>query len=183
VLVFSTNLYTAPYDATGVTYTLASDLTGINLADFSALLMDNDSLLPDFSAFNGVINSYVNSGGSLFIHFYDGSSQFDPLIGFTPAPGVTNVGANSGCYDNVTVTAAGSAVGINPIGYVGCWGHQDYDKSYFATQGFTSLVDTQDGTSGLLANTAATGVPEPATATLVFTALGLIAARTNRKRK
>jgi hypothetical protein len=90
------------------------------------------------------IAAFVSGGGILVVEDFQGAAVWDSILDFTSAPGVT---FGSTCSDPGKSTAAGVAAGFTgnsagPNTYVdGCFIHQAYSDSFFAAQGFTSLID------------------------------------------
>jgi hypothetical protein len=99
------------------------------------------------------IASFVAGGGIIVIEDFQGASAWDSILGFTSAPGVIT-GTGITCSDPGVSTAAGVAAGFtgNSAGtntYVdSCFIHEVYSDSFFAAQGFTSLIDGANFPSG-----------------------------------
>ena len=94
------------------------------------------------------IASFVSSGGILVIEDFQAEPVWDSVLGFTAAPGVVTFGT---CLDPGLSTPAGVAAGFtgNFAGantYVDfCFAHQTYSDSFFATRGYSSLIDAGGG--------------------------------------
>jgi hypothetical protein len=94
------------------------------------------------------ILSFIAGGGVIAVENFQGVSVWDNILGFTSAPGVIAGAPFATCLDPGISTAAGIAAGFTgdlagPNTYVaGCFIHQVYSDSFFAAQGFTSLMDT-----------------------------------------
>src|SRR5262249_53308292 len=98
------------------------------------------------AANTSAIAAFVSGGGILVIEDFQGVPVWDSILGFTSAPGVTFGSIGTICSDPGISTAAGIAAGFTgssgPNTYVdGCFIHQAYSDSFFAAQGFTSLID------------------------------------------
>lgn len=93
------------------------------------------------------ITSFIASGGVLTIENFQGVSVWDNILGFTSAPGVIAGAPFPTGADPGISTAAGIAAGFTgnfagPNTYVDfSFIHQAYSDSFFAGQGFTSLID------------------------------------------
>jgi len=100
---------------------------------------------------SAAIASFVAGGGILVIEDFQGASAWDSILGFSSASGIT---LGLGCSDPSVSTAAGIAAGFTgngagPNTYVdGCFIHQAYNNAFFASQGFTSLIDAANFPSG-----------------------------------
>lgn len=94
------------------------------------------------------ILSFIAGGGVIAIENFQGVPFWDNILGFTSAPGVIAGAPFATCLDPGVSTTAGIAAGFagnraGPNTYVdGCFIHQVYSDSFFASQGFTSLIDT-----------------------------------------
>lgn len=88
------------------------------------------------------------------IENFQGVSVWDSILGFTSAPGVIAGAPFATCDDPAVSTTAGIAAGFTgnfagPNRYVdSCFTHQVYSDSFFALQGFTSLLDAPNFGSG-----------------------------------
>lgn len=100
------------------------------------------------------IASFLSAGGAAAIENFQGASAWDSILGFSSAPGVTFGAFFPICSDPAVSTAAGVAAGFTgnfagPNTYVDfCFIHQAYSDSFFAAQGFTSLMDGSNLPSG-----------------------------------
>jgi hypothetical protein len=89
--------------------------------------------------------AFVAGGGNIYIEDYEGNAIWTPILGYNGLPGLV---VTTGCTGDPGVpTAAGSAFGYVG-GSFGCYTHQIYDPTYFASFGFVSLVDGCEGFSG-----------------------------------
>lgn len=100
------------------------------------------------------IASFLSGGGNLAVENFQGASTWDSILGFTSASGVIYGAPSPGGTDPGVSTLAGVAAGFTgnsagPNRYVeGSFVHQAYSDSFFASQGFTSLIDASSLASG-----------------------------------
>ncbi|HVG92656.1 MAG TPA: hypothetical protein VNB54_14270 [Alphaproteobacteria bacterium] len=109
------------------------------------------------------------------IENFQGAPTWDNILGFSSAAGVIQGASFPTCSDPGVSTPAGVAAGFTgnfagPNTYVdGCFVHQAYSDSFFAQQGFASLMEAPafgTGAGVLLQKGSATGGgPAPTTAT------------------
>ena len=92
------------------------------------------------------IAAFVAAGGSLGIENFQGGG-WTTTLGFTAPPTVVGgaeppiaTAGGFSCYDGATPTTAGFTFGFTSIPFLGCFGHQAYDMSYFGPLGYTALV-------------------------------------------
>src|SRR6185312_5773363 len=139
----------------------AASLAGSGgLAQYAAIYLadgccqENDSLVND-PGDRTLLTTYLNGGGTIMIENYTGGSAFDFLVGTTGGANQYVAGASGGaggssCSDGEVVTADGLINGFTQPGVIGCWGHQGYDSTYFATLGFTHSYFVNPDYSGLI---------------------------------
>jgi hypothetical protein len=100
------------------------------------------------------ISSFLAGGGTIAIENFQGASPWDNILGFPSGSGVVYGSLFPGCSDPGVSTAAGVAAGFigngaGPNAYVdGCFVHEAYNDSFFASHGFTSLIDAANLASG-----------------------------------
>ena len=185
-------------------FTSVNTLAGVTLSNFAGIMFASPSTCcSDPGAFavghETDLASFVAAKGNLYIEDYLGSaggpsfaSTWNSVLGFDGSAGVL---ADTGCTGDPGVpTPQGLAFGYVG-GSFGCYTHQIYDASFFATQGFVSLVDgcnTIGDTGGDICGSVILGsgaaavavVPEPATLMLFgTTAAGLGLARWRQRRR
>jgi len=134
-----------------------------NLSGFSGLFLaspftccDDPATDPSLgiSTNASAILSFITGGGAVAIENFQGVSVWDSVLGFTSAPGVIAGVPFATCDDPAVSTTAGIAAGFTgnfagPNTYVdSCFTHQVYSDSFFASQGFTSLLDAPNFGSG-----------------------------------
>lgn len=157
--------YINDFGVSGVTTVDGQPVTGLrsvpaSLSGFSALFFaspgtccSDPSTDPSLGIANNTaaIAAFVAGGGIVVIEDFQAQPVWDSVLGFTSAPGVTIFGS---CIDPGVSTPAGVAAGFTgnsagPNTYVDfCFGHQAYSDSFFATQGYTSLIDAGGFPSG-----------------------------------
>lgn len=146
------------FGVSGVTTIDGQPVTGLpsvpaSLSGFSALFFASPFTCcsdPSTDASLGIANNtaaiaaFVSSGGTIVIEDFQATPVWDSVLGFTAAPGVTTF---LSCLDPSVSTPAGAAAGFTgnfagPNTYLDfCFGHQTYSDSFFATHGYTSLID------------------------------------------
>ncbi len=188
--------YVNDFGVRGVTTVDGRPVTGFSsvppsLSDFSGLFFASPGTCcndPATDASLGIatnasaIASFMAGSGGVAIEDFQGAPAWDSILGFSAAPGVTFGGSFPICSDPAVSTAAGVAAGFigngaGPNTYVdGCFIHQAYSDSFFAAQGFTSLMDASNlpSGSGVVLQKGSTGGPvlapgSAATAALVQT--------------
>lgn len=134
-----------------------------NLSGFSGLFLaspftccDDPATDPSLgiSTNASAILSFITGGGAVVIENFQGVSVWDNILGFTSAPGVIAGVPFATCDDGAVSTTVGIAAGFTgnfagPNTYVDfCFTHQVYSDSFFAAQGFTSLIDAPHFGSG-----------------------------------
>lgn len=148
------------------------------------------------------VSTYLAGGGTIMIEDYSGGSAWDFAFGGTGSYNSAVAGAfggaptTSGCTDNETVTATGTANGFTQPPVIGCWQHQAYNESVFGALGFTkSFFDSAPdmvggattGWSSLLSNgtTLSAATPEPSSIGVLsgFLLLGIGAIRRRKARQ
>ena len=176
------------------------------LASYSGLYLDEGSSCcsqPTLSAGDAsIVAAFLAAGRSVAIEDYQGGSQFDGIIGNTGGgAGTANShvaglgGGFSGigsCFDGNIVAPGGSAYGLGSVGSavpnIGCFGHQDYEASFFDAFGLTTYIVSNpslaafnvvisNGGGGLAAAVA----PEPATMAILGAALAGLGVVRRRK--
>ena len=135
-----------------------SDLSGFSGLFFSSpfTCCDDPATDPSLGIANNTsaILSFIAGGGVIAIENFQGVSVWDSILGFTSASGVIAGAPFATCDDPAVSTTAGIAAGFTgnfagPNTYVdGCFTHQVYSDSFFALQGFTSLLDAPNFGSG-----------------------------------
>jgi hypothetical protein len=160
--------YINDFGRSGVTTVDGQPVTGFSsvpasLSGFSALFIaspraccGDPSTDPSLgiTSNTSAIAAFVSGGGVLVVEDFQGRTAWDSILGFSSAAGVIDGAAFPGCVDPGISTAAGVAAGFTgngagPNTYVdSCFGHQAYSDSFFAVQGFTSLIDARAAASG-----------------------------------
>jgi len=200
-------------DLTGITggvgITNVTSLTGVTLANFSAIYIESPSgcCTANNTVLNGfgvAVSAFIAAGGNLSIENYVGGA-YDGVVPGGAAPagtiqgaGVSNggIGGGPGCTDNEVITALGIAKGFTQPPVDGCWAHQGYSNSYFGSFGYVDLIHADpaytfaDGTNngssflafgGTLGSVG--GVPEPAAWALMITGFSLVGVAMRRRTK
>lgn len=144
--------------------------TGADLSGYSGVYVDGSSgccsdvggSMPAGSA--AVLSSFVAAGGSLGVGNYQGNTFWDSILGFTGLTGVTSGAGGILCEDPGVSTASGLAFGFDASYSEGCFVHQTYDPTFWASKGYFALQTDGAATSR---NgdwvTMATGFVEPGT--------------------
>ncbi len=160
--------YINNFGVSGITTVDGQPVTGFSsvpssLSGFSALFFASPGTCcsdPSTAGSLGItsnasaIASFLAGGGGVAIEDFQGTPAWDSILGFPSASGVTFGGSFPICSDPGVSTAAGVAAGFvgnaaGPNTYVdGCFIHQAYSDSFFAAQGFTSLIDASSFPSG-----------------------------------
>lgn len=136
------------------------------------------------------ILSFMSGGGNIGIGDYQGHDFWDGILGFDGAPGVV---VSATCVDPGVSTVGGLAFGYDPSYSEGCFVHQTYDPTFWATNGYFALQTTPfDGVGVDNWVTMATGfqdpgnpVPEPASIALMgigLVGIGVAARRRSAKK-
>lgn len=133
-----------------------------------------------------VLSAFVGGGGSLGIGNFQGNDFWDAILGFDALPGVTSGADGVLCEDPGLSTPGGILFGFNPSYTEGCFVHQTYDPTFWASKGYFAL-QTDGADFGRLGDwvTMATGfvdpgtkVPEPSTMALLgISLLGFLGLR------
>jgi hypothetical protein len=180
----------------------ATTLDGVSVTGFSSLPADLTGFTgiefaspgsccgdPAFDTTLGIqtgvaqIQAFLAAGGNISIENFSGLSDWAPILGFDPGPGMIYGVGGVGCSDPGISTVAGAAAGFNRGVYVeGCFIHQLMDTSFFAAHGYVAFVDgfsAGSGQSVLMGS----GVPEPASWAMMVGGFGLIGGAVRARRK
>jgi hypothetical protein len=188
----------------GVATTYVSSLTGVTLANYSAIYIESPGgcCAADNTALNGfgsAVNTFIAAGGNLSIENYIGGSYDGVIPGGAAAPAGSiqgfGTGLGSSCTDGELITALGLAKGFTQPPFDSCWEHQAYEMSYWGPLGYQNLIASDlsgytfpDGThlgsaflalGGTLGSPA--GVPEPATWAMMLLGFAGIGMQLRRK--
>jgi hypothetical protein len=194
----------------GVGTTNVTDLTGVDLSNYSALYIESPGgcCQADNTVLNGfgaAVKAFIDAGGNLSIENYVGGDYDGVVVGGSNPDGsiegfgVSNGGIGGGpeCTDGEVVTPLGIAKGFSQPPVDGCWSHQAYELSYWAPLGYVDLIHSSpeftfadgghDGSSflalgGTLGNPHP-GVPEPASWAMFIGGFGLIGGAMRHRRR
>jgi hypothetical protein len=186
-------------DTGGVSVSYVSSLDGVTMGNYSALFFASPgTCCSDPYALLGThgadVADYVEGGGSLYVEDYQGNAAWNPIIGLTvPSSAITSGAPSPGCSDPGVSTANGLAFGFAPSYSLGCFQHQTYDPAYWSANGYFALQiagpgAVQAGDWVTMATgfaepiTTVSSVPEPASATLMLTGIGMTALVVRRRK-
>jgi hypothetical protein len=155
--------------------TTPSDLSGFSAVFFASPFTCCDDPATDpalgIAANAPAILSFIAGGGVIAIENFQGVAVWDSILGFTSAAGVIAGAPFPTGSDPGISTPAGVAAGFTgnfagPNRYVdSSFIHQVYSDSFFAGQGFTSLIDAQafGAGSGVVLQKGSSSTPTPPT--------------------